>query len=79
MIRRESRNCKVEGECVALEEQFLCKDGLCQNISRIMTCDYTEVQSDALHYTTVRHSSSLYAIMTPKPKTVSLMHIKGAQ
>ena len=36
----------MEGECVALEEQFLCRDGLCQNISRIMSCDYTEVGAE---------------------------------
>ena len=28
---------------MALEAQFLCRDGLCQNITRIMSCDYTEV------------------------------------
>ena len=46
LCRRESFNCKVEGECVALEEQFLCRDGLCQNISRIMSCDHTEVGAE---------------------------------
>ena len=41
--RRETMNCKVEGECIALEDQFLCSNGLCQNVSRIMTCSYNEV------------------------------------
>lgn len=41
--RRETFNCKLEKECIALESQFLCNNGLCQNVSRIMSCQYWEV------------------------------------
>ena len=41
--RRETLNCKVEGECVALEDQFLCRDGLCQNLTRTYTCSYSRL------------------------------------
>ena len=43
--RRESLNCKLEGECVDMEDQFLCDNGLCQNVSRVMDCQYTQVSS----------------------------------
>ena len=45
--RRETVNCKVEGECVALENQFLCRDGLCQNLSRTYTCSYSSLGDQA--------------------------------
>ena len=41
--RRETLNCKVEGECVNMEQQFLCDNGLCHNVSRVMSCHYTQV------------------------------------
>ena len=41
--RRETLNCKLEKQCTELESQFLCNNGLCQNISRIMECKYYEV------------------------------------
>ena len=40
--RRETRNCKRDGQCVELEHQYLCSNGLCQNMSRVMECEYTE-------------------------------------
>ena len=43
--RRESLNCKLEGECVDMEDQFLCDNGLCQNVSRVMDCQYTQVSN----------------------------------
>ena len=39
--RRETRNCKEDGECEGLEGQFLCRDGLCHNMTRVMDCTYT--------------------------------------
>ena len=44
--RRETLNCKLEGECVNMEAQFLCDNGLCHNVSRVMSCQYSEVMSD---------------------------------
>ena len=41
--RRETLNCKLEGECVNMEAQFLCDNGLCHNVSRVMSCQYSEV------------------------------------
>ena len=38
--RREVRNCKRDGQCVDLNSQYLCTNGLCQNVSRVMECDY---------------------------------------
>ena len=40
--RREVRNCKRDGQCVDLEHQYLCHNGLCQNLSRVMECHYTQ-------------------------------------
>ena len=41
--RRETLNCKLEGECVNMEQQFLCDNGLCHNVSRVMSCHYSQV------------------------------------
>ena len=42
--RRETLNCKLEGECVNMEAQFLCDNGLCHNVSRVMSCQYSQVR-----------------------------------
>ena len=39
---REVRNCKRDGQCVDLEDQYLCDNGLCQNLSRVMECHYAQ-------------------------------------
>ena len=41
--RRETRDCKLEGQCVALSGQFLCSNGLCHNLTRVMDCTVTQV------------------------------------
>ena len=43
--RRETRDCKLEGQCVALTGQFLCSNGLCHNLTRVMDCAFDQVGS----------------------------------
>ena len=43
--RRETRDCKLEGQCVALSGQFLCSNGLCHNLTRVMDCAFDQVGS----------------------------------
>ena len=38
--RDHLRNCKRDGECEALEGQFLCSNGLCHNMTRVVDCQY---------------------------------------
>ena len=38
--RDHPRNCKRDGECEALEGQFLCSNGLCHNMTRVVDCQY---------------------------------------
>ena len=45
MFRRETRDCKLEGQCVALSGQFLCSNGLCHNLTRVMDCAFDQVSS----------------------------------
>ena len=35
-----TRNCKRDGECEGLEGQFLCSNGLCHNMTRVVDCQY---------------------------------------
>ena len=40
MIVMIARNCKRDGECEELEGQFLCSNGLCHNMTRVVDCQY---------------------------------------
>ena len=50
MFRRETRDRKLEGQCVALTGQFLCSNGLCHNLTRVMDCAFDQVSSSGLQF-----------------------------